>query len=65
MDVEKPESEEESADVRSCRSIEWYAEGQARIIDIDGVRVTVQFAGRKGHRAARDRVQRDGRETAR
>jgi hypothetical protein len=51
MEGEKPEPADEPTDMRSCRSIEWYAEGQARIIEIGGIRVTVQFVGRKGRRA--------------
>jgi hypothetical protein len=47
----EPKPAEVSADTRSCRSIDCYAEGQVRIIDIDGVRVTLQFVGRKGRRA--------------
>jgi|GEM_PF-3546782 len=32
------------------RSIDWYAEGQSRTVEVDGVRVTVRFIGRKGRR---------------
>jgi hypothetical protein len=31
-------------------SIDWYAEGQARTVEVNGVRVTVRFIGRKGRR---------------
>ncbi len=33
-----------------CHSIDWYAEGESRIVDVGGVRVTVRFVGRKGRR---------------
>ena len=33
------------------RSIDWYAEGQAREMDVAGQRMTVKFVGRKGRRA--------------
>ena len=34
----------------NCTCIDWYAEGQSRTVDVDGVRVTVRFVGRKGRR---------------
>jgi hypothetical protein len=34
----------------TCQSIDWYAEGQARTVDVAGVRITVRFIGRKGRR---------------
>ncbi len=34
----------------SCQSIDWYAEGQSRTVEVDGVRVVVRFIGRKGRR---------------
>jgi hypothetical protein len=36
---------------RTCQSIEWYSEGQARIVQADGVRITIRFVGRRGRRA--------------
>jgi hypothetical protein len=33
-----------------CTSIDWYAEGQSRVVEVDGVRITVRFTGRKGRR---------------
>lgn len=30
--------------------IDWYAEGEERIVEVDGVRVVVRFVGRKGRR---------------
>ena len=35
----------------TAQSIEWYAEGQARVVEVGGVRITVRFVGRKGRRA--------------
>ena len=31
--------------------VEWYHEGQSRIVDVNGVRIEVRFIGRKGRRA--------------
>jgi hypothetical protein len=31
---------------RTSRSIDWYAEGQSRVVEVDGVRTTVRFVGR-------------------
>ena len=30
--------------------IDWYAEGQSRTVECDGVQVTIRFVGRKGRR---------------
>jgi hypothetical protein len=38
------------ADLPICQSIEWYAEGQIRVVEVDGVRVEVHVIGRKGRR---------------
>ena len=46
-----PDRAGDSDDKLSCRSIEWYSEGQERIIEVGGVRVTVRFVGRRGRRA--------------
>jgi len=32
------------------QSIDWYAEGQRRTVEVNGVRVVVRFIGRKGRR---------------
>jgi hypothetical protein len=50
-DLSAPEPAGDSEDGSSCRSIDWYSEGQARVIDVNGVRVTVRFVGRRGRRA--------------
>ena len=36
---------------RTAQSFEWYSEGQARTIEVGGVRITIQLVGRKGRRA--------------
>lgn len=38
-------------DAHHCRSIEWYHEGQTRIVEANGMRIEVRFVGRKGRRA--------------
>jgi hypothetical protein len=38
-----------SAGHRQC--IEWYHEGQTRVVEVNGVRIEVRFTGRKGRRA--------------
>jgi hypothetical protein len=35
---------------KESRSIDWYAEGEERIVEADGIRVVVRFVGRKGRR---------------
>lgn len=37
-------------DSQSCLSIEWYAEGQTRIVAVEGVQISIRFIGRKGRR---------------
>jgi hypothetical protein len=34
----------------SSQSVDWYHEGESRTVEMDGVRVTVKFIGRKGRR---------------
>jgi hypothetical protein len=34
----------------SCRCVDWYSEGETRIIECDGVRIVVRYVGRKGRR---------------
>jgi hypothetical protein len=40
----------QSPSVRICRSVEWYAEGQSRTVEVDGACIVVRFIGRKGRR---------------
>ena len=35
---------------KGSQSIDWYAEGEERIVEADGIRVVVRFVGRKGRR---------------
>ena len=35
---------------RRSLSIDWYAEGQSRTVQVDGIQITVRFIGRKGRR---------------
>jgi len=35
---------------RPCQSIDWYSEGETRIVDVDGVQIAVRFIGRQGRR---------------
>ena len=38
---------------RSTRSqsIDWYAEGESRTVEVDDIRIEVRFTGRKGRRS--------------
>jgi hypothetical protein len=33
------------------QSIEWYHEGESRIVEVGGVQISVRFIGRRGRRA--------------
>ena len=35
---------------RRATSIDWYSEGETRVVEASGVRVVVRFVGRKGRR---------------
>ena len=35
---------------RACQSIEWYSEGQSRVVEVNGVQITIRFVGRRGRR---------------
>lgn len=37
--------------VKMSQSIEWYSEGQVRLVEIESIRVSIRFVGRKGRRA--------------
>ena len=39
-----------SPEAGHSQSIEWYHEGQARIVEANGLRIEVRFIGRKGRR---------------
>ncbi len=34
----------------TSQCIDWYAEGEERIVEVDGIRVVIRFVGRKGRR---------------
>ena len=38
------------AAAKTSQSIEWYAEGEERVVETDGFQVVVRFVGRKGRR---------------
>lgn len=40
-----------TASPETCQSIEWYSEGQTRIVEVGGIRISVRLIGRKGRRA--------------
>jgi hypothetical protein len=37
-----------SAPTSTC--VDWFSEGETRVVEVDGVRVVVRFIGRKGRR---------------
>ena len=49
--VPGPDSIQSAYEAGRSQSIEWYHEGQARLVELDGVRIHVRFVGRKGRRA--------------
>jgi hypothetical protein len=34
----------------TSRLVDWFSEGETRVVEVDGVRVIVRFVGRKGRR---------------
>ena len=49
---QKPALPERQCDAPTVsQSIEWYAEGQTRAVEVDGVRITVRVIARKGRRS--------------
>lgn len=34
----------------TSQSVDWYHEGESRTVEVDGMKVTVRFIGRKGRR---------------
>jgi hypothetical protein len=45
-----------AVEVQNCNQpkasicIDWYAEGEAKVVEVDGIQITVRFIGRKGRR---------------
>ncbi len=35
----------------TCKSIDWYSEGESRVVEIEGVRVMIHYIGRKGRQS--------------
>jgi hypothetical protein len=51
--ISKPESTIAQTDSQApptCRVIDWFHEGEAKVVEVDGVRIIVRFIGRKGRR---------------
>jgi hypothetical protein len=44
-------SEQPVSHDQPCQSIDWYAEGEGRVVEVGGVRVTIRLVGRKGRRS--------------
>jgi hypothetical protein len=42
--------EQTRADAPTSTCIDWYSEGETRVVEVDGVRVVVRFVARKGRR---------------
>lgn len=40
-----------TSDLPTCQSIDWYHEGESRVVRVAGIEVTVRYVGRQGRRA--------------
>ncbi len=38
-------------EAKTCQSIDWYSEGEARTVEVHGQRIEVRLIGRRGRRA--------------
>jgi hypothetical protein len=47
LETDRPQQQSSNG---HSQSTDWYSEGDARIVEIDGVSVLVQFVGRRGRR---------------
>jgi hypothetical protein len=36
--------------VPTCKCLDWYGEGEAKVVEVGGVRIVVRFVGRRGRR---------------
>lgn len=45
------EAQQSEPEQLNSTSIDWYAEGETRVLEVDGIRVTIRLVGRKGRRA--------------
>jgi hypothetical protein len=34
----------------TCQSIDWYGEGEVRVVHVEGIEVRIRFIGRRGRR---------------
>ncbi len=34
----------------TCRCADWYAEGESRVVECNGVRIVIRYVGRRGRR---------------
>jgi hypothetical protein len=50
MEEKVTADEQTLSDAPTSTCIDWYSEGETRVVDVDGVRVIVRFVGRKGRR---------------
>jgi hypothetical protein len=41
----------------TCRCIDWFAEGESKVVVVGGVRIVVRFIGRKGRRGRCSRTR--------
>lgn len=46
-----PASQQRPAESPTCQSIDWFHEGDERVVKVGDMLVTVRFIGRKGRRA--------------
>jgi hypothetical protein len=40
----------DSVELATCKHIDWYSEGETRVVRVNGVEVRIRFVGRKGRR---------------
>jgi len=55
MDSRQDDDQDATSDrthvsTEASRSIDWYAEGEERVVEAGGIRIAVRFVGRKGRR---------------
>ncbi len=47
---EEPARRDEPLPPATSRCIDWFHEGEVKVVEVGGVRITVRFVGRKGRR---------------
>jgi len=53
MSLQLPSSDDRSdpdEPGRASKCIDWFHEGESKVVEVDGVRIIVRFIGRKGRR---------------